>query len=519
MSIRPEDVPSDPARLVAMVRALDTENERLRAIVRTLKDLLFGARSERAAVIDVAQLPLDLDDLAVGPTPPPPPANDEGGTERKGDRPRRPAVRNIGALPKHLPRCEEVIEPETTICPCCSGALHRIGEETREALDVVPAFVRVKRTIIPKYACRTCEGAIVQAKSPPRLVEGGMATTALVTHVAVSKFAWHIPLYRQAQIFKGQGVRLDRSTLALWMKRAAWWLKPLYERQLAAILAGSRVFCDETPMPVLDPGRGQTKRGQFWSHAVDDRPWGGPAPPAVAYVYAEGRSMADLASQVHGFTGILQVDGYGSYKGLARRRPQIQLAFCLAHARRKFVAVHKATHAPLARDVIASLGEVYAIEARIRGRNATERRAVRQAETKPILDALKTRLMTALADLPSRSSLVEAIKYMLGHWAGLTVFLEDGRIEVDTNTVERTMRPIALGRKNALFAGSDSGARTWAILASLINTAKLNDLDPHTYLVDVLERMISGRTPVNRLDELLAWNWKAARDALATAAA
>jgi transposase len=331
MPLRPEDVPSDPARLVAMVLALDTENERLRAIVRTLKDLLFGARSERAAVIDVAQLPLDLDDLAVGPTPPPPPANDEGGTERKLKRPRRPALRNIGALPKHLPRCEEVIEPETTVCPCCSGALHRIGEETREALDVVPAFVRVKRTIFPKYACRTCEGAIVQAKSPPRLVEGGMATTALVTHVAVSKFAWHIPLYRQAQIFAGQGVRLDRSTLALWMKRAAWWLKPLYERQLAAILAGSRVFSDETPMPVLDPGRGRTKCGQFWSHAVDDRPWGGPAPPAVAYVYAEGRSMADLASQVQGFAGILQVDGYGSYKGLARRHPQIQLAFCLAH--------------------------------------------------------------------------------------------------------------------------------------------------------------------------------------------
>src|SRR3954447_26127741 len=219
MPIRPEDVPSDPARLVAMVLALDTENERerLRAIVRTLKDLLFGARSERAAVINLDQLPLDLDDLAVGPTPPPPPANDEGGTERKEDRPRRPAVRNIGALPKHLPRSEEVIEPETLVCPCCSGALHRIGAETREAPDVIPVSVRVKRTIFPKYACRTCEGAIVQAKSPPRLVEGGMATTALVTHVAVSKFAWHIPLYRQAQIFKGQGVRLDRSTLALWM--------------------------------------------------------------------------------------------------------------------------------------------------------------------------------------------------------------------------------------------------------------------------------------------------------------
>src|SRR3954469_438885 len=211
MPIRPEDVPADTARLVAMVLALDTENERLRAIVRTLKDLLFGARSEKAAVIDVAQLPLDLDDLAVGPTPPPRPANDEGVAERKLKRPRRPAVRNIGALPKHLPRCEEVIEPETLVCPCCSGALHRIGAETREAPDVIPVSVRVKRTIFPKYACRTCEGAIVQAKSPPRLVEGGMATTALVTHVAVSKFAWHIPLYRQAHTGSGRWTRIEDS--------------------------------------------------------------------------------------------------------------------------------------------------------------------------------------------------------------------------------------------------------------------------------------------------------------------
>src|SRR3954465_1129469 len=303
MSIRPEDVPSDPARLVAMVLALDTENERLRGIVRTLTDLLFGARSERAAVITLHQLPRFLVDLAVGPTPPPPPANDDDGTERKLKRPRRPALRNIGALPKHLPRREEVIEPETTVCPCCSGALHRIGAETREALDVVLATVRVKRTIFPKYACRTCEGAIVQAKSPPRLVEGGMATTALVTHVAVSKFAWHIPLYRQAQIFNGQGVRLDRSTLALWMKRAAWWLKPLYERQLAAILAGPRVFSDETPMPVLDPGHVSTHpthtpppppaphpptRVPLRPPPVPGPPSPPPPPPPFPYVYADG---------------------------------------------------------------------------------------------------------------------------------------------------------------------------------------------------------------------------------------
>src|SRR5829696_3165870 len=495
MPIRPEDVPADPARLAAMVLALDAENERLRAIVRTLKDLLFGARSERAAVIDIAQLPLDLDDLAVGPTPPPPPANDEVVAERKVDRPRRPAVRNIGALPKHLPRCEEVIEPETLVCPCCSGALHWIGEETREALDVVPAFVRVKRTIIPKYACRTCEGAIVQAKSPPRLVEGGMATTALVTHVAVSKFAWHIPLYRQAQIFAGQGVRLDRSTLALWMKRAAWWLKPLYDRQLAAILAGSRVFSDETPMPVLDPGRGRTKCGQFWAHAVDDRPWGGPAPPAVAYVFADGRGTEEIAGQLTGFSGILQVDGYAAYKALAREHGgAIQLAFCLAHARRKFVEVYKTTQSPFAREVIERLQAVYVIEAEIRGSSAEQRLAARRTRTAPLMETLRARLTAMVGQLFSQSKLAEAINYALNHWDGLTLFLSDGRVEVDSNTVERSMRPIAMGRRNSLFSGSEGGAESWAILASLVNTAKLHDLDPQAYLADVLERIVSGRT-------------------------
>ena len=513
MPLPPDHLPDDIAALARMVLALAAENRRLHRQVDTLTAMIFGAKSEKRTAIDPAQGTLDLGDLATEATPA---ANENGaGTAPKTPRTRRPAKRNVGALPRHLPRIETRLGPETTTCPCCAGLLHKIGEDITETLDVIPAIVRVLRTIRPKYGCRSCEGAVVQAKAPPRIVDGGMASTALVAWVVTAKFAWHLPLYRQSQMFAGQGVRLDRATLAFWVRRAAWWLELLYRRLLLYIRSQPRLFCDETPLPRLDPGRGRTKVCQLWSQAVDDRPWQGPARPAVAYVFAEGRGTAEIANQLAGFTGILQVDGYAAYKKLARERGEgpIRLAFCLAHARRKFAAVLKRTGSETARAVIAQLGEVYAIEERVRGRSADTRLAARQAETKPILETLKARLMTARGEISRQSPLAEAIDYALGHWDGLTAFLADGRIEVDTNTVERTMRPISLGRKNALFAGSASGGRSWAILASLINSAKLNGLDPFTYLADVLERLVSGEVKANDLDRLLPWAWKAERDA------
>ena len=415
-----------------------------------------------------------------------------------------------------------IVEPETTICPCCAGKLHRIGEDVSEALDVEPAILRVLRTIRPKYACRACEEVVVQAKAPARLIEGGMVTTALVVHIAVAKYGWQSTLYRQMQILAGYGVQLDRSTLARWMKQAAWMLKALYLLQLALMHDYPRLFCDETPMPVLDPGRKRTKVCQFWTHATDDRPWLGPAPPAVAYVFAESRGKKEIAAQLAKFAGVLQVDGYAAYKSLekdARTAGKIRLAFCLAHARRKFVAVHKTTKSPFAREVIERLAEVYAIEKRIRGTSAENRRAVRQVETKPIMEALHARLVAVSDGLSMVSTLRETIDYALGHWAGLTLFLDDGRLEPDTNSVERTIRPIAIGKKNSLFCGDAGGGETWAILSSLVNTAKLNGLDPEAWLTDVLERIVSGRTKNNQLHELLAWNWKAARAAVAEKAA
>jgi hypothetical protein len=296
------------------------------------------------------------------------------------------------------------------------------------------------------------------------------------------------------------------------MKRAAWWLKGLYELQLRTMHAHPRLFCDETSMPMLDPGRGKVKKCQIWAHAVDDRSWKGPAPPAVAYVFAGSRGKKEIAAQLTAFSGVLQVDGYGAYKALAKDDAggKIALAFCLAHARRKFVAVFKAANSPFAKEVIERIAAIYAIEKKIRGMEAGQRRAVRRTETKPLMDALHARLMVTKDGLSTRSPLTAAINYTLNHWAGLILFIEDGRLEPDTNVVERSIRPIAIGRKNSLFCGNEDGGETWAILASLVNTAKLNGLDPQTYLTGILERIVSGRTKNNELHELLAWNWKAA---------
>ena len=260
---------------------------------------------------------------------------------------------------------------------------------------------------------------------------------------------------------------------------------------------------------MLDPGRGRTKTGQLWAYARDDRPWGGPAPPLVAYVYAPDRKAERPATHLEGFRGIPQVDGYGGYRKLAERG-HVQLAFCWAHVRRRFYEIAAAGDAPIATEALARIAELYAIEAEIRGRLPDERRAARQERAKPAVDNLKAWFETKLAMVSQKSTIAEAIRYALTRWEGLCCFIEEGRVEIDSNVVERAIRPLALNRKNALFAGSDGGGEHWAILASLIETCKLNNLNPETYLADVLTRLVVGH-PVNRLDELLPWNWAKAR--------
>lgn len=519
MPLQADHLPQDAALLSRMVLALDAENTDLKAHIAYLERMIHGAKSEKLATIDPTQITLDLGDLSNVPAA----ANDDGARDDHHRRRCQSPARNIGFLPRHLPRYDVVIEPESTLCPCCASELHCIGENTTEALDIVPAILRVKRTIRPRYACRTCESAVVQMPAPARFMDGGMATTALAAHIAVSKYAWHLPLYRQAQIFAGHGITLDRGTLGTWVTRVAWWLEPLYDRLLSFIRSQPRVFCDETPLPRLDPGRKRTKVCQLWAQAVDDRPWNGPAPPAVGYVFSESRSAREVDGQLVAFNGILQVDGYSAYKTLAKRRGKsnsspLRLAFCLAHARRKFVDVVKLTGSPEALAIVAILAEVYRTEHMVRGQTAEARQQMRQTKTAPIMRSLKARLIALNEDVSTQSALAKAINYALNHWIGLTAFLDDGRIEVDSNVVERSMKSVALTRKNSLFVGNARGGETFAILASLINTAKLNGLDPQTWLADVLERIVSGKVTINQLDVLLPWNWRTDADTTRRAA-
>src|SRR4051794_898438 len=489
--------------------AAQAEIEKLRLLIRQLQRGQFGRRSER---LDPDQLHLGLEDLEQ--TVAAAEAAQEAATKSSDPpRPPRSRRRNLGALPAHLPRFEVLIDVEDKSCPCCGGALHVIGEDTSEMLDLVPAQLRVKVIRRPRYGCRTCEEAVVQAPAPERPITGGMATEALLAHVLVAKYADFLPLYRQAGIFARQGIELDRSTLCDWVGRACWWLEPLWRLLRRHVMGSTRIFADDTALPVLDPGRGRTKTGRLWGYAVDDRPWSGSTPPAVVYLYAEDRRGEHPAAHLAEFQGILQVDGYSGFKSLLENRPtgEIRLAFCWAHCRRRFYEIHQATGSPLAQEALRWIGELYATEAEIRGRPAEERRAVRQERSRPVVEALHAWLTAQLGRVSGKSGLAEAIRYALRHWEGLVLFLEDGRLELDTNSIERAIRPIALGRKNSLFAGSDGGAGHWAIVASLVATAKLNGVEPLAWLTDVLERMVSGRTKAHELERLLPWTWKAGR--------
>lgn len=502
------DLPDDPIVLrgmlveahdqIASLRTVsaeaDAEIERLSGIIAALNRHRFGARSEQLSD-DQLSLALEETEAAL--------ARVATGLDRVApERVAKPRNANRGRLPAHLERVEQVIGIENTACSCCGGTLHVIGEDVAERLDVVPATFRVRVTRRPRYGCRTCEAAPVQAPAPPRIVEGGLPTEALIAHVLVSKYADHLPLYRQAQIYARQGVNLDRSTLADWVGRAAWWLTPLRDHLLADLKRSVKLFADETTAPVLDPGRGRTKTGQLWAYARDDRPWGGSDPPAVAYVYAPDRKGERPCEHLAGFAGVLQVDGYAGYNALGRSN-QVQLAYCWSHVRRGFFEI--AASRPVAAEALVRIARLYAVEQDIRGLSPDARSAARLELTAPIVADLHKFLDASLARSSKKGKLADAIRYALTRWTGLSRFLNDGRIEIDSNIVERSIRPLALNRKNALFAGSDDGAANWAVIASLIETCKLNGINPQAWLADTLGLLAAGH-PANALDALMPWN-------------
>ena len=511
------DLPDDVAALKAMLIAAqareagkdaqiarkDERIERLEKLVAAFKQAAFGRKSEKT---DPDQFDLALEDLetAIATI-----HAEEEADVVPGNKVSRPRATNRGSLPPHLPRVEEVIEPESLIC-ACGGCLHRIGEDVAERLDVVPAQFRVIVTRRPKYACRACTDGVVQALAPARLIPAGLPTEATVAHVLVSKYADHLPLYRQAQIMSRQGIDLDRSTLADWVGRAAYELRPVFDALIADLKRSTKLFMDETRAPVLDPGSRKTKTGYFWALARDDRPWGGDAPPGVAFTYAPGRGGLHAERILQGFSGILQVDGYAGYNRLIapeRIGPDIRRAYCWAHARRKLMEITHNETAPIAEDGVKRIGELYRIEAELRGLDPQARLAGRQERSAPMVADMKVWLVHHRARVATKSPLGEALAYIAKYWEGLKLFLTDGRIEIDNNSVERTIRPIALSRKNALFAGHDAGAENWATIASLVETCKLNAVDPQAYLTATLTAVVNGHKQ-SRVEELLPWNYE-----------
>mgnify|MGYP006266960481 CR=1 FL=1 len=494
---------------------LAVRTAKLEHIVAEMRRAMYGRRSER---INDDQLALALEALETEL------AKSEAQAEKTDPRLKSERTTQRRASRKdnldHLPHEEVVIEPESKVCPCCSGALHMIGEEVSRRLDKQPARLTVVVTRRPKYACRSCEkngadevAGIIQASAPARLIEGGLPTERLVADIVVSKFADHLPLYRQSQILARSGARIERSTLAHWVGAAAAELAPLHDRLIALIKASPKLFCDETRCPVLDPGRGQTKSGYMWAIARDDRPWGGTDPPAVAYSYAPGRGAPHAVKLLAGFSGVLQVDGYAAYSQLAapsRAGGPVTLAYCWSHLRRRFYELYVGGNQPIATEALARIKLLYEIETEARGLPPELRRAIRRERSMPIVDAMKPWMETSLANVPKGGKLGEALAYGLNQWDGFVRYLDDGRIEIDSNTVERSIRPLVLTRKNALFAGHDLGAAGWAMIASLIETCKLNLVDPLAWMTDVLTKLVN-RWPASKIDDLMPWAYAAKR--------
>jgi transposase len=394
-------------------------------------------------------------------------------------------------------------------CPDCGGPLKSIGEDVSEQLEFIPEHFKVIRHVRPKFACAAC-ATIVQAAAPTRPIDKGIAGPGLLAHVAVSKYLDHLPLYRQSEMYARQGIDLERSTLADWIGGIAGLVKPLAELIGRHVVANRKVHADDTPVPVLDPGRGKTKTGRLWVYVRDDRPAGSHDPPAAWYRYTPTREGAHPKAHLKDFNGILQADGFSGFDGLYVDGRVLEAA-CWAHARRKFYEIHASTRSPVAQEALTRIQALYAIEEAIRGWPPEDRRRARQAQAKPLLDALRQWMLETKAKVSAKSDLASAINYAMKRWIALTRYCDDGLIEIDNNAAERALRGPVLSRKNFLFAGADSGGERAALLYTLLETAKLNGINPEAYLRWVLGHI--AEHPSSRLAELLPWNY--AQQALA----
>jgi transposase len=516
-------LPKDPAALMAVIAALrgelaeeraarraaelglqakTLEAERLRVQIARLRHERFGRSSERLAG-ELAQLELRLDEVlaeiaAAGGTDEA--ADDTSSAEAPEAKARRSGRR---PLPESLPRREvEHLPAEGCTCRACGGALRKVGEDVTEILEYRPGRFEVVRHVRPAFSCRACE-AMMQAPMPALPIERGRPGPGLLAHVLVSKYCDHLPLYRQAEIYARDGLDLPRGLLAGWVGKAAELVQPMAAFLGRHALAGPRVHADDTPMPMLSPGRGRTQTARFWAYLRDDRPFGGHDPPAVFYEFTPDRKGEHPQRRLREFRGILQADAYSGFNALYENGRVVEAA-CWTHARRHFHDELLANGSPLAREAIERMGPLFAIEAEIRGQPAEARLATRQARAAPLMADLHAWLEATLRRISGKSDLAKAIRYTLAQWTALTTVLRDGRASLHNNAAERQMRPLALGRKNSLFAGSVEGGRRAAIIYTLVGTAELNGWDPQAYLRVLLDRIAAH--PINRIGKLAPWN-------------
>jgi transposase len=487
----------------------------------------FGSRSERTArLIDQMELQLEEletsaseDDLAAER------AAAKAGTTQVSAFVRKHPARK--PFPDHLPR-ECVVVPPPSVCACCGGSrLAKLGEDVTETLEVVPRQWKVIQHVREKFTCRDCE-RISQAPAPFHVTPRGWAGPSLLAMILFEKFGQHQPLNRQAERYAREGVPLSLSTLADQVGACVGVMRPLFERLQAHVFAAERVHGDDTTVPVL--AKGKTDTGRCWAYVRDDRPFGGRAPAAAVFYYSRDRGGEHPERHLAGFSGVLQADAYGGYGRLyeAGRSPgPILEAACWSHARRKFFvladieasarrrAANKTPSpvSPLALEAVRRIDVLFDIEREINGFDADRRKAARQERSAPLIVELETWMREERARLSRHNEVAKAMDYALKRWDAFTRFLGDGRICITNNAAERALRGIALGRKSWLFAGSDRGGERAASMYSLIVTAKLNDVDPQAWLADVLARI--AEHPVQKLDDLLPWNWKSGSAKLA----
>ena len=524
----PDLLPDDPVALKGMVAALQARNAELSATVRVcdqliqslqlriakLKKQVFGKSSEKVAR-EIEQLELALEDLliAAAVSAGPESTDESSAPDGDSDTPER-KPRRRPRVSADTPRERRELDPGTA-CPDCGGALRLVGEDVSEMLDMITAQLKVIEIARLKKSCRCCE-KMVQVPAPTRPLAGSMATPSLLAYILVSKFDDHLPLYRLNEIFARMGVDIPDTTMVDWCGRTMRLLLPVIEGIEAYVMASDLLHADDTPIRVLDRslrtkspvGKG-VKQGRIWGYVLDQRPWGGPAPPGVAYKFAVNWKEEHVRQHLRSSSGILQADAYKGYAKLyaaaADGSVRFREAACWAHLRRDFHDLWVSARSPVAREALDRIGALYDIESRIAGHSANARRAARQAHSKPKVEAFHAWAEQQLARIPAKGDLANAFRYALTRWPSFCLFLADGRVAIDNNAAERALRPIGIGRRNWLFAGSDTGAETLARAMTIIETAKMNGLDPQAYLTDVIARINDHK--INRINELLPWNW------------